>query len=70
MDKIEKIAYGILGCVAALYIVALVVGMVMAFPYGLVGLALLVGIGLLFIKVLKERLANTEDDYYSKRVDK
>jgi hypothetical protein len=28
------------------------------------------GIGLLLIKVIRERVANTEDDYYSKNVDK
>ena len=36
----------------------------------LLGLIAVVGIGALLIKVLKERLANTEDDHYSKTVDR
>lgn len=70
MDSYEKIGYTLLGIVAALYILAMIVGMVAVFPYGLVGLIAITAIGVLFIKVLKERLQNKEDDYYSKKVDK
>lgn len=70
MDSYEKIGYTLLGIVAALYILAMIVGMVAVFPYGLVGLIVITAIGVLFIKVLKERLQNKEDDYYSKKVDK
>ena len=45
-------------------------GMFVAWPYGIVGLIAFVGIGLLFIKVLRERLANKEDSHYSKNVEK
>jgi Tfp pilus assembly protein PilW len=44
--------------------------MVAAFPFGIIGLIVLTGVGVLFIKVLKDRLNNKEDDYYSKNVDK
>ena len=70
VDSYEKIGYTLLGIVAALYILAMIVGMVAVFPYGLVGLIAITAIGVLFIKVLKERLQNKEDDYYSKKVNK
>jgi hypothetical protein len=44
--------------------------MVEAWPWGIVGFLVLAGIGLLFAKVVKERLENEEDDYYSKNIDK
>ena len=70
MDTLEKIAYSLLGVVCAAYIAVMFVGMIAAFPWGIVGLIAIAGIGLLLIKVIRERVANTEDDYYSKNVDK
>ena len=66
----EKIAYIILLLVAIAWIFAVIIGMIAAFPVGLIGLVLLIAFGLLFIKVLKERFANKEDDYYEKNVEK
>ena len=40
------------------------------YPEGLVLLLIYSGLFILFIKVLKERLGNKEDDYYSKEVHK
>ena len=65
----EKTAYAILLLLAAVWLAAMVVGMVAAFPFGVLGLLGLLAVGLLLIKVLRERLANTDDDYYSKHVD-
>ncbi len=42
----------------------------MAFPVGLIGLVIIFGIGLLLIKVIRERMNSTEDNYYSKNVEK
>lgn len=70
MDSFEKVGYLCLGVVAACYLVAMFVGMVAAFPLGLIGLIAIAGIGALLIKVLKERRTNAEDDHYSKTVDK
>ena len=70
MDTYEKVAYSCLGTVAVLYLATIVAGMIAAFPFGLVGLVLLLGVGVLFVKVLKERLRNKEDDYYSKKIDR
>ena len=70
MDSFEKIGYVCLGLVAVCSLVAMFVGMVAAFPFGLIGLVAIVGVGVLLIKVIKERLANAEDNHYSKTVDK
>jgi predicted membrane protein len=70
MDALEKVGYALLGVVCALYVVVMLVGLIAAFPWGIVGLIAIAGIGLLLIKVVRERVANAEDDYYSKNVDK
>ena len=70
MDNFEKIGYVCLAIVALCYIAAMFVGVVVAFPVGLIGLIALIGIGALLIKVIKERRGNAEDDHYSKTVEK
>jgi len=70
MDSYEKWGYSILSIIAVIYLIAMIVGMVAAFPYGLPGLLLMAGIGVLVVKVVKERMRNKEDDYYSKEIDK
>ncbi len=64
----EKLGYLLIGSVALLWIIGMIAGMIAIFPWGVVGLAVLAGFGLLFAKVLKERLASREDDYYSENV--
>ncbi len=66
----EKVAYGILLALVALWLILIVAGTIAAFPVGLLGLVGIVAIGLLFAKVVRERLANRDDDYYAKNVDK
>jgi len=66
----EKTAYIILLLVTLVWLVAMVVGMVAAFPMGLIGLVVIVGLGLLFVKAIKERLSNSKTDRYSKEVEK
>lgn len=66
----EKAGYILLGIIAVLWFGAILAGIIVAFPAGLIGLIAIIGIGLLFAKVLKERLESKEDDYYSKNVDK
>ncbi len=65
----ETIAYIILGALAVLYIGVMIFGMVAAFPWGILGLLVMLAIGLLFIKVVLQRLQNKEDDYYEQNVD-
>lgn len=69
MDIYEKWGYTLLSIIAALYIVALFIGMIATFPFGLIGLLLIAGVGILLIKVMKERMKNKEDDYYSREID-
>ncbi|UCH10156.1 MAG: hypothetical protein JSU61_13305 [Fidelibacterota bacterium] len=64
----EKLGYLLIGSVAILWIIGMIVGLIVALPYGIIGLVVLIGFGLLFVKVLKERLASKEDDYYSKNI--
>ncbi len=69
MDNLEKVAYALLGFVCLVYAIIMVVGLVAAFPWGIIGFVAIAGIGLLLIKVIRERVRNTEDTYYSKNVD-
>lgn len=66
----EKAGYVLLIIVLLIWIGAIFMGMISAFPVGLIGIVALLGFGILFIKVLKERLESKEDDYYSKNIDK
>ena len=66
----ENIGYILLGVVAIAWFIALLVGMVAAFPFGIFGLLAILGFGFLFAKVIKERMGNKEDKYYSENVDK
>ena len=69
----EKTAYIILAISAAVWVaiwlIALLVGVIALTPIGLLWLLPLVGFGLLFFKALQDRLNNPEDDYYSKHID-
>ena len=66
----ENIGYVLLGIVAICWIGAIFIGMIAAFPFGIIGLIGIVGLGFLLAKVIKDRLENKEDDHYSKNVDK
>lgn len=70
MDNYEKWGYLLLSVIVVIYLVTISIWIVTTFTFGLIGLFLIVGIGILMIKVTKERLKNKEDDYYSKEVDK
>lgn len=48
---------------------AIVIGMIALMPYGLVGLIGLAGIAIMVFVVIRDRMTNKEDDYYSKNVD-
>ena len=65
----EYIGYVFLAIVALIWIIALFIGKIAAFPYGLIGLLAILGIGFLLAKVIKDRLENKEDDHYSDNVE-
>jgi pilus assembly protein TadC len=66
----EKTGYILLAIVAAVWITVVLAGLIMVWPYGLLGLIGISGIGFLLIKVISDRLHNKEDDYYADNVDK
>jgi len=66
----ERIAYSILIIVAIAWIIAWMVGMFQNMWIGIIGLAMLVGLGLLFIKVLHDRMKSSKEDRYSREVEK
>jgi len=66
----EKIGYILLGIATVCWIIAIIIGVIVAFPVGLIGLIAIIGIGFLFARVVKDRLENKEDDHYSNTVDK
>jgi hypothetical protein len=66
----ENIGYILLALVAVCWLAAMLLGLIVAFPVGLIGLLGILGVGFLFAKVIRDRLRNKEDDYYSKHVDK
>lgn len=66
----EKLGYLLLLAVAAVWLYAMIRGMIALLPYGIIGLVALAGVGLLLAKVVKDRVENTEDDYYSKNVER
>ncbi len=65
----EVIGYVFLGIVALCWLAAIFIGMIAAFPFGIFGFLVIIGIGFLFAKVVKDRLESAEDDHYSKNVD-
>jgi len=65
----EYIGYTFLAIVAIIWLVVVLIGLVAAFPYGIIGFVALVGLGFLFAKVVKDRLENREDDHYSDNVE-
>ncbi|HZD59996.1 MAG TPA: hypothetical protein VE439_06035 [Anaerolineae bacterium] len=64
----EKVAYVILIIVAAFWLIAVLVGLIAAFPFGIIGLLAIISLGLLFAKALRDRLKSVKDDRYSRDV--
>ena len=71
MDSYEKVGYACLGLVALIYVVTLfALGARVGWFGGIIGLLLVVGIGVLLIKVVGERRRNREDDSYARNIEK
>jgi hypothetical protein len=66
----EQLGYWLLGIVAVGWLIAVFAGIIATFPVGIIGLVAIIGIGVLFIKVLSDRMNSSEDDYYDKTVEK
>lgn len=65
----ERIGYIILISVTVLWLSAMISGMVMAFPAGIIGILAIIGLGVLFIKVIRDKASNEEDKHYSENVE-
>jgi hypothetical protein len=65
---LETFGYICLGIVGAAWLVALIAGVIEVLPFGLLGVVALLGFAALLVKVVRERRANEEDDYYAKNV--
>ena len=66
----EKTGYIILIVVTIVWIIAWIVCMFENIWLGTIGLVTIIGLGLLFIKALTDRLASKKDDKYSRDVKK
>jgi len=66
----EKAGYFILIVVAIAWIIAWVIGMFQNIWIGIIGLVMLIGFGLLFIKALSDRIKSNKDDRYFRDVEK
>jgi len=66
----EKTAYFILIIVAVAWMIAWIIGMFQNIWIGIIGIAMLLGLGLLFIKALTDRMNRKKDDRYSRDVKK
>ena len=66
----EKTAYFILIMVAVAWMIAWIIGMFQNMWIGIIGIAMLLGLGLLFIKALKDRMKSQKDDRYARDVKK
>jgi hypothetical protein len=66
----EKMAYIILIIVTIAWIIAWIVGMFENIWLGIIGLVTIIGLGLLFIKALTDRMVSKKDDKYSRDVKK
>ena len=65
----EKIGYIFLLLFLIGYLGLLVFGLIAAWPFGIIGFFLLLGLGFLFIKAMKDKIGNKEDAHYKKNVD-
>lgn len=66
----KTMGFGLLALAALMYGVVLIAMLLVALPVGIIGLTALAGVALLFIAVVRDRLNNEEDDYYSRNVQK
>ena len=67
---LERFGYFFLVIALLVWIYLLIKGLIQAFPEGIIGFIVIAGLGLLFLKVVRDRLRNKEDDYYDKNVEK
>ena len=67
--KLDTIALALVLIFAVLWLVTFVTGLLAAIPFGILGLIPVAIVLALLVEVIRQRRANTEDDYYDKNVD-
>jgi hypothetical protein len=65
---LDKLALICIIVVAVLWCSVLLAGVVATLPYGLPALVVIAIVGYFLYRVVRDRLANTEDDYYEKNI--
>ena len=68
--KLDTIALALVVIFAALWLITFVTGLLAAIPFGVLGLIPVAILLALLVEVIRQRRANTEDDYYDKHVDR
>lgn len=67
--KLENLALIAVCVLAIIWCSVIAAGIVATLPYGLPALGVLLIAGYLIYRVVRDRLANEEDDYYEKNVN-
>lgn len=67
--KLEQIALVVVILYGLLWVGGVLTGLILAVPFGFIGLIPVAIFGGLLIAVIVQRLNNREDDYYDKNVD-
>lgn len=68
--SLDRIALILIVAGGVVYAGIILVGMIAFLPFGLIGLVVFGVLAFIFIQVVRQRLANAEDDYYERNVDK
>lgn len=65
----KTIGFILLGLALFCYLVALIIGLIAAMPFGIVDFFVLGGVLFLLIHVIGEKMGDKEDQYYKDNVD-
>lgn len=68
--KLDTMALAVIVLGATAWGLVILFGLISLFPAGLIGLAVYGIAGFFLYRVVRERLANREDDYYERNVDR
>ena len=68
--KLDTVALALAIIFAVLWLGTFTTGLLAAIPYGVFGLIPVAIVLALLVEVIRQRLANKEDDYYDKHVDR
>lgn len=68
--KLDQIALAAVIIYAVAWVGFTLTGLLLAVPFGALGLIPVAIIGGLLVMVIRQRLNNKEDDYYTKNIDK